>query len=309
MEVSEFINIFKEYPFCCEDRTKFKAVLLDIFPNKRAKINLMLQAYDEGIKSAIDDASVLDNLFIYRWISIIVDTYGSSKENAEWVVNYWIENYGKAMLNKPEEIPEPQTTCGSSTTNVMPDSFEKMPIRTMPIIFAVDTSLNTSGEIIGTLNNAIQSLIVDLIDAQDNVLIDLSIRVLSMSSNPKWIQDDFVKLSDFVWEDLSSKGAPGISDSLDMIAQQLEIIDSNNSLQSYPPAIVFVLASTPVDDYCDKLEKLKNISIFRKSVRVAITVGSNSDKQLLEQLTGNRELILEASNMPFLKKVLIRFHS
>lgn len=308
MEVSEFINIFKEYPFCCEDRTKFKAVLLDIFPNKRAKINLMLQAYDEGIKSAIDNAGVLDNLFIYRWISIIVDTYGSSKENAEWVVNYWIENYGKQILNKPEEIPETQTSCGSSTTNVKPDSFEKMPTRTLPIIFAVDTSLDTSGEIIGTLNNAIQSLIVDLIDAQDNELIDLSIRVLSMSSNPKWIQDDFVKLSDFVWDDLSAKGSPDIGDSLDMIAQQLKIIDRNNQ-QSYPPAIVFVLASTPEDAYGDKLEKLKNIRIFRKSVRVAITVGSNSDEQLLEQLTGNRELILEANNMPFLKKVLIRFHS
>ena len=43
------INVFKQFPDCIATRVKLRGILADCFPTEKVKINLILNAYDEGI--------------------------------------------------------------------------------------------------------------------------------------------------------------------------------------------------------------------------------------------------------------------
>lgn len=299
------VNIFQEYPFCRDNRTKLKAILMDTIPAERAKIHLLLHAYDEGIKTAIDDATILDNLFVYRWTKRLVDSCGSSKENAEWTVTYWVENYGIQCLRKPK-MAAPELSHDIHKSQLL---FQKPDIkawmRTMPIIVAVDTSISTRGEIIGALNKAFSEFLPDLCELQeDQYSVNFTMRTLSISSEPKWNQNTFVDVEDFCWNDLLSNGRSEVGEAFNMLTEQLENLMQKDSQRMLAPTIIFAFASIPTDDYNTALERLKNTRLFKYSERVAVAVGENVDEHLLEQLTGDRELILQANNFPALIKLI-----
>ena len=305
-------NIFEEYPFCRNDRAKLKAVLMDVIPTERAKIHLLLHAYDEGIKQAIDEALSLDSLFSYRWIKRMVESCGSSRENAEWAVHYWVENYGIQCLKKSGTVggtvfAKEDDGKGSSIPDI---DFERT-TRTMPIIFAIDTSIATYGEIIGCLYQAIHSLLPELRDLQENQIgVNYALRVLSMSSEPRWQQDSFVSVEKFCLDDLEAKGYSCVGKSFDILAEQLDNIAQADAGKILAPTIVFVFSSIPNDDYCNSLERLRNTRLFKKSIRIAVAVGTNVDEHLMEQLTGSRELIIDAASFDFaLIRMLNRYHS
>ena len=94
------MNIFKSYPDCLDKRNILKGLLLDIFPEERKKVNLVLQAYDEGIADDILKAKELDVFMQGKWKKLLIMNYGISPQNAEWVVDYWFSQYGVAVEGK-----------------------------------------------------------------------------------------------------------------------------------------------------------------------------------------------------------------
>ncbi|MCL2699363.1 MAG: tellurium resistance protein, partial [Defluviitaleaceae bacterium] len=52
----------------------------------------------------------------------------------------------------------------------------------------------------------------------------------------------------------------------------------------------------PTDDYKAGLDTLLQTPWGKKSVRIAIAIGRDADLDVLEQFTGNKELVLEAKN-------------
>ena len=82
-------NIFQKFPQCLSNRVNFRGILLDYFPAQKVKVNLILNAYDEGIIEAIKSASELDSVFFISWKKRLIDSYGISEENADWTVDYW----------------------------------------------------------------------------------------------------------------------------------------------------------------------------------------------------------------------------
>ena len=87
-------NLFEQFPDCIISRKKLKGILLDYFPEERVKVNLILNAFDEGIIDEIKTCSELNQIMFGRWKKIIIDNYGVSEENAEWTIEYWFKNYG-----------------------------------------------------------------------------------------------------------------------------------------------------------------------------------------------------------------------
>ena len=271
------INVFKEYPSCCDDRTRLKAILLDIIPNQKAKINLLLQAFDEGIKQSIDETEILDRQFVYRWTKIIIDGYGSSQENAEWVVNYWVNNYGKDCLNKK----------GNET------KFE-MPIRELPIYLVIDNSKDLSGEKIGCLNHFVQEFILGFRCFAKEIGndVDITIKVLT-TSPPNWMAPRSELLDDFIWKDISVNEDSKIGDSLEILMNDLDEKYSEHTPNRYiyGADIIFVLATTPTDKYDEKLNELIANQHFKKASKIGIEIGQNADESLLDKLLGGRELL------------------
>lgn len=111
------INVFQQYPNCVSDRVKFRGILFDCFPTQKAKVNLILNAYDEGIMRDIESASLLDIYFFSRWKKRVIDSYGISEENAEWTINYWCTQYGVTICHKPYKLD-----VSNSNNNVISSS-------------------------------------------------------------------------------------------------------------------------------------------------------------------------------------------
>ena len=111
------INVFKQFPDCIATRVKLRGILADCFPTEKVKINLILNAYDEGIVDDIKKAKELSSIMFGRWKKIVIDNYGISEENATWVIDYWFSEYGVAVCNKKYNKPV-QEKASSTHSNV-----------------------------------------------------------------------------------------------------------------------------------------------------------------------------------------------
>lgn len=117
-------NVFTKYPDCIESRVKLKGLLSDVYPGERIKINLILNAYDEGIVDGIQHENELSPVVFGRWKKILVETYGISESNAEWSVNFWFSEYGVGALGKSYRPNRPADKKPSGTSVPFPKQNE-----------------------------------------------------------------------------------------------------------------------------------------------------------------------------------------
>ena len=68
--------------------------------------------------------------------------------------------------------------------------------------------------------------------------------------------------------------------------------------------LVLLSDGQPTDDYRKSLEELKKLPWGKKAVRIAISIGQDADDAVLEEFTGNKELVLQANNAAALTKMI-----
>ena len=88
----------------------------------------------------------------------------------------------------------------------------------------------------------------------------------------------------------------------DLLSAQLSIPPMPD--RALPPVIVLLSDGQPTDNYKSSLDKLKKLPWFRKAVRIAISIGSDADDDVLVEFTGNRELVLQANNPTALVRMI-----
>lgn len=101
---NDFEQLLCKYGDAIEIRSRFTGLVKDYFPEQQKQVNLILTAYDVGLPQAIREAKEIDNVFAYRYVKKLVDEYGISRINADWVVSIWCVCYGKKTLSKKCEI-------------------------------------------------------------------------------------------------------------------------------------------------------------------------------------------------------------
>lgn len=175
--------------------------------------------------------------------------------------------------------------------------------RPLHFIWVVDCSGSMYGEKIGTVNHAIQSTIPEMADAaRDNPNARLLIRTLKFSTGASWVTADPVPVEDFAWDDLEADGVTDMGKAFEMLAAQLTIPPMTD--RALPPVLVLLSDGQPTDDYKKGLEKLLHLPWGKKAVRIAISIGQDADDDVLQQFTGNRELVLQANNPQALVKMI-----
>ena len=87
-----------------EDRKKFTALVKDLFPDQAKNVNLLLMAYNMGIAQDIQSASYINNTFAFRYVKQLMDDFGMSRVNADWIVSVWCSCYGGKVLGKACDI-------------------------------------------------------------------------------------------------------------------------------------------------------------------------------------------------------------
>lgn len=175
--------------------------------------------------------------------------------------------------------------------------------RPLHFFWVVDCSGSMFGEKIGTVNNAIQSVIPDMVDAADNnPNAQLLIRTLQFSTGASWVNATPVPVEEFAWNDLEANGLTDIGKAFDMLASQLTIPPMTD--RALPPVIVLLSDGQPTDEYEESLNKLLKLPWGKKSVRIAISIGNDADDEVLANFTGSKELVLQANNASALTKMI-----
>ena len=175
--------------------------------------------------------------------------------------------------------------------------------RPLHFFWLVDCSGSMHGEKIGTVNHAIQSTIPEMADAaKDNPNAQLMVRTLKFSTGASWVTPDPVNIEDFAWNDLDAGGVTDLGKAFELLAAQLTIPPMTN--RALPPVIVLLSDGQPTDDYKKGLDKLLHLPWGKKAVRIAISIGQDADDDVLQEFTGNRELVLQANNPQALVKMI-----
>lgn len=177
-----------------------------------------------------------------------------------------------------------------------------MSSRILDFIWIADCSGSMQGEKIQTLNYAIRQTIPDMqkeADANPNARV--MVRALKFSDGAQWHIPSATPVDQFSWVDLQAGGVTSMGMALDMVATELRSFPTDT--KRLPPVLVLLTDGQPTDDFKKGLDDLMGTPWGKKAVRIAIAIGKDTDIAVLEQFTGNRELVLEAKN----PQLLIQF--
>jgi len=175
--------------------------------------------------------------------------------------------------------------------------------RPLHFFWVVDCSGSMMGDKIATANFAIKDAIPGMRSAaEENPNAQLLIRTLRFETGATWITPDPVPVDDFEWEPLEIGALTSMGMAFDMLADQLEMPPMSE--KALPPVIVLLSDGNPTDDYKTGLNRLLSLPWGKKAVKIAISIGQDVDNAILEEFTGNRELVLQANNADQLAKMI-----
>ena len=175
--------------------------------------------------------------------------------------------------------------------------------RPLHFFWIVDCSGSMYGDKIGTVNNAIQSTIPEMVAAaESNPNAQLYARTLKFETSAKWITEGAVPIENFAWDDLSAGGGTSMGAAFEMLIYELSTPPMSE--RALPPVLVLLSDGMPTDDYQTSLNKLLLLPWGKKSVRIAISIGQDADNSILTEFTGSPELVLQANNPQALVKMI-----
>jgi len=186
-----------------------------------------------------------------------------------------------------------------------------IPRKTMVLFFIVDTSGSMMGTKIGEVNSAIEEVIPELRDlSASNADAQIKIAVLEFSSGARWLTPNGpIEAENFVWNDMDAGGVTDLGDACMKLNEKLSAkAFMQEATGSFAPAIFLLSDGGPTDEYKKGIETLKANNWFKKAIKVAVAIGIDADKHVLEEFTGSREAVLEVHSPAMLRK-MIRFVS
>jgi len=156
-------------------------------------------------------------------------------------------------------------------------------------------SMSVNGKI-QQLNTAIrESLPAMRKVADENPFATVRVRALAFSDGARWhIQPTPVE--EFKWVDLQAGGVTDMGKALSMVAEQLKMPPM--SRRALPPVLVLISDGQPTDDFNRGLEELMAQPWGKKAVRIAIAIGQDADREVLQKFINNIEFQpLQANNV------------
>jgi uncharacterized protein YegL len=188
----------------------------------------------------------------------------------------------------------------------LPDGIE-IPRKTMVLFFVVDTSGSMYGEKIGSVNYAIEEVIPELRDLnEDQTDALIKVAVLQFSSGTEWLtKSGPVEVENYKWEELNAGGSTDLGAACAELNSKLSTkAFMQEAAGSYAPAIFLLSDGEPTDQWADKLRVLKENNWFKNGIKCAIAIGTAADKAVLAEFTGNPETVVEVKDSRKLRDMI-----
>ena len=175
--------------------------------------------------------------------------------------------------------------------------------RPLHFIWMVDCSGSMSGDKISAANYAIKDAIPGMRQAaEENPNAQLLVRALRFDNGASWITPAPTPVVDFDWEPLEAEGLTAMGAAYGLLCDQLEMPPMPE--RALPPVIVMLSDGNPTDEYKANLDRLLKLAWGKKAVRIAIAIGNDVDRAILEEFTCNPELVLKAENAAQLSSMI-----
>jgi len=181
--------------------------------------------------------------------------------------------------------------------------------KVLPIIYAIDTSGSMSGDRIATVNEAMHECEEILREkAGESPDAEIKIGAIKFSSGAQWVtKSGLVSLEDFYWNDVQAGGVTDLGAAIKELESKLSrsaflVSDTGFCL----PVIIFMSDGGPNDDWQKALKNANaNNKWFARSRKIAIAIGDDADKDVLEELVGNVEAVVQANDLETLKSLIV----
>jgi len=169
--------------------------------------------------------------------------------------------------------------------------------RPLHFIWILDCSgsMSVDGKI-QTLNHAIRETIPHMQDvADENPNAEVLVRAIKFSSGAQWCISRPTPIADFQWADLTTAGVTDMGKAFAMVADQMKIPPMSD--RALPPVLVLISDGQPTDDYMAGIRALMSQPWGKKAVRIAISIGGDTDEEVLQRFIGHSEIKpLQANN-------------
>lgn len=165
-------------------------------------------------------------------------------------------------------------------------------------------SMSVQGKI-QALNNAIHDCIPATREANNtNAFADMLVRSIKFSNGASWHVETPTGVDDFVWNDLEAYGRTDLGAAIRLLS--LELTPEKMGRRALPPVIVLLSDGTPTDDWEKALESFNGTGwgYPGRTVRIAVAIGRDSNKEVLAKFTGNPETVFEANNAQRLTELI-----
>jgi uncharacterized protein YegL len=172
------------------------------------------------------------------------------------------------------------------------------PVSSRPLhfIWILDTSGSMTGEKIQSLNYAIRESVPSLRKtARENPNAEVLVRAVTFSTGARWHVATPTPVADFTWDEVTAGGVTDMGAALALVAEQIKIPPMTE--RALPPVLILVSDGWPTDNFGEGLKKLLAEPWGRKSIRLAISVGRDAERDVLAAFMGSTGLVpLEANN-------------
>ncbi len=170
--------------------------------------------------------------------------------------------------------------------------------RPLPFFWLADCSgsMLQDGKI-QALNNAVRETLPHMREvAAENPYAYPYVQVMSFSTGASWQTSQMIPLESFSWSDLQAGGTTDLGTALKLLAAEL---DSLEAVERFlPPVIILISDGQPTDDYESGLRALDQTALGARAVRLAIAIGRDADREILERFINNRSIPILEANTP-----------
>ena len=150
---------------------------------------------------------------------------------------------------------------------------------------------------IEALNNAIQECIPATKEAaENNPFADMMVRAIAFSNGARWHIENETPVDDFVWRELNPGGVTDLGAAIKLLSKELN--PEKMGRRALPPVLVLLSDGAPTDMWEQELEAFNNTGWGRpgRTVRIAVAIGQDANKDVLAKFTGSEETVFEANN-------------
>ena len=180
------------------------------------------------------------------------------------------------------------------------DCFQTLPPRTLYFIFVIDASGSMQGECIDTINETLEHIVNDLREIQKPKYVEIRVAIMKFGSTAVWLTDGAERVDEIVLNPIEAFGVTATGDAL----KKLEKAMSRRVLFKHSPYRLFILFGNPTDNWEEPLEKLQQNPWYKNSIKIGITYGKIIEKEVLQEIVGDTNLIIETQNVSDLSRTL-----